>query len=344
MNLDISEWKEFSLLSLFTIERGTRLIKERRFAGNTPLITAGFQNEGVSEYINSEDNILYSGEKITIDMFGNAFFRSYSFYCDDNILVLSPKTEISKFALLFITTIINLDSYRYSYGRQYRQKDSRKHYLKLPVRNDDSPDFVYMEKYITSLYVKPITTKIKSKIFPRIIFDGWKEFRLDELFKIKYGINLELQTLQQYHGKDSNSINFVARIACNNGVAARVKRIPELQPQPPGVITCAAGGSVLSTFVQLDEFYSGRDLYLLYPKYEMDIFAKLFCCTLIRANKYKYAYGRQANKTMPSIKIKLPITKDGLPDFKEISNYMKRLSYSDRIEKDGVKNVNKYIH
>ncbi len=148
--MNTSLWKEFRLIDLFNVERGTRLTKENRLIGNVPLITAGFQNEGVSEYIYSETNKLYN-DKITIDMFGNAFYRSYNFYCDDNILVLDNKISMNRYVKLFIATIIQLDSYRFSYGRQYRQKDCKNHVVNLPAKEDGTIDSFYMESYIKSL-------------------------------------------------------------------------------------------------------------------------------------------------------------------------------------------------
>ena len=63
----------------------------------------------------------------------------------------------------------------------------------------------------------------------------------------------------------------------------------------------------------------------------MSIYSKLFCCTVIEANKYRFSYGRQANKTLPSLRLKLPAKKDGTPDFEHMENYIKSLPYSDRI-------------
>lgn len=148
--IDVSTWKEFKLMDLFNVERGSRLTKENRLAGDFPFITAGFQNEGVAEYIYSEENKLYC-DKITIDMFGNTFYRSYEFYCDDNILVLDCKRPLSKYVKLFLATVIGFDSYRYSYGRQYRQKDFKSHTIKLPAKPDGTLNFAYMEDYIKSL-------------------------------------------------------------------------------------------------------------------------------------------------------------------------------------------------
>lgn len=186
----------------------------------------------------------------------------------------------------------------------------------------------YLIKYqMTSLSIK---FKQETTEFLRPI-STWNEYEVKDLFDVRYGINMELISCESVGFYSDEGVNFVARTAVDNGVVDCVKEIPGKIPQPAGVITCAGGGSVLSTFVQNRPFYSGRDLYLLIPKYEMSIYSKLFCCTVIGANKYRFSYGRQANKTLPVLKIKLPAKADGAPDFEFMENYIKSLPYSDRI-------------
>lgn len=120
---------------------------------------------------------------------------------------------------------------------------------------------------------------------------------LSQLFEVKYGVNLELNKLK----RDKDGINFVGRSAKNNGITGRVKALPDLEPIEAGVLTVAGGGSVLETFLQMEPFYSGRDLYYLRPKVEMTTNQKLYYCVCIRANKYRFNYGRQANRTLKDI-------------------------------------------
>ena len=127
--------------------------------------------------------------------------------------------------------------------------------------------------------------------------------KISDLFDVKYGVNLELMTCERTTDNDINSVNFVARTSKNNGVTAVVKRIDGVEPQPAGTLSCAGGGSVLETFVQTKPYYSGRDLYILTPKFEMTLAEKLYYCMCIKANAYKYNYGRQANKTLKDIEI-----------------------------------------
>lgn len=145
---DTSNWELFKLSDIFTMHRGTRLIESDRETGNVPFVTAGYLNEGIAEKINNLDLKKYSNA-LTIDMFGNCFYRDYEFFCDDNILVLQNK-RLNKYMYLFIATVINKDNYRYNYGRQYRQKDYLKQMIKLPSK-DNLPDYEYMEQYIKQL-------------------------------------------------------------------------------------------------------------------------------------------------------------------------------------------------
>jgi len=125
--------------------------------------------------------------------------------------------------------------------------------------------------------------------------------KVEDLFDVTYGVNLELNkcTLDN----TSKGINFVSRTSKNNGISAKVERIENIKPQPAGVLTCATGGSVLSTFVQTEPFYSGRDLYILTPKKNMSFNEKLFYAMCIKSNSFKYSYGRQANKTLHLIEL-----------------------------------------
>jgi hypothetical protein len=148
--LNTVNWKWFDLKKIFDkIERGERLVKTDREKGITPLVTAGFKNEGIVEYISNENMKRYQNA-ITIDMFGYCFYRGYMFCCDDNILILS-NNKLNKYSGLFIATILEIDNYKFQYGRQYRQKNFKRHKIKFPPKPDGTPDWQFMEDYIKSL-------------------------------------------------------------------------------------------------------------------------------------------------------------------------------------------------
>lgn len=176
----------------------------------------------------------------------------------------------------------------------------------------------------------------------------WKPFIIEKLFTVKYGVNLELSNCDEIINNEEIGIKFVSRTESNNGVSATVMPIENVIPQKAGLISVAGGGSVLSTFIQPEPFYSGRDLYTLEAKDNISFEAKMFIITIIKANKYKYSYGRQANKTLPYLELMLPVVKDDknapiidktckysdegyVPDWQFMEDYIKSLPYGDRI-------------
>lgn len=116
-------------------------------------------------------------------------------------------------------------------------------------------------------------------------------------FNVVYGVNLELNKLDF----DINGINFVSRTSHNNGVVAKVKKIDGIIPNPLNTISVASSGSVMESFLQKEEYYSGRDLYYLKPKIRLNNKQLLYYCLCLRANKYRFNYGRQANKTLSEL-------------------------------------------
>ena len=127
--------------------------------------------------------------------------------------------------------------------------------------------------------------------------------KVSDLFTIKYGNSLELINLVQCKSTDKNSVPFVSRTENNNGVSAYVEMELDVDKNSAHTLTVAVGGSVLSTFYQPLPFYTGFHVLVLEPKKEMSAVEMLFYAKCISANKYKYNYGRQANKTLKNILI-----------------------------------------
>ncbi|MFZ1626451.1 MAG: restriction endonuclease subunit S [Candidatus Moraniibacteriota bacterium] len=129
---------------------------------------------------------------------------------------------------------------------------------------------------------------------------------LSDLFDAKYGVNLELMRLDMVpHRREG--INFVSRTDGSNGVSAFVQKLPSLEPIPAGTLTVAGGGSVLATFLQPYEYYSGRDLYYLIPKRKMSERELIYYAICIKKNKFRYSYGRQANRTLRDLLVPVEV-------------------------------------
>ena len=340
MNLNVDSWKEFRLGDLFSeMYKAEAHVKGELECYDVPLdntirfVSRTEMNNGCDCYVlNNGLSGIEKANAIAIgDTTATCFYQGEDFVCGDH-MVICRADWINLHTALFIISILKQEKYKYSYGRAFKMELISNTMLKLPAAADNTPDWDYMESYIKSLNHKPLATANRGGYGSHTLgVETWKDFKANELFEVKYGINMELNTCIEAEDGDPDAINFVARTESNNGVSARVKPVEGKEPQPAGLITCAGGGSVLSTFLQEEPFYSGRDLYLLIPLQPMSKLVKLFCITVLKANKYRYSYGRQANITLPYLELMLPANADGTPDFNSMDSYMKSLPYGDRI-------------
>ncbi|OPA71115.1 hypothetical protein BB381_07770 [Campylobacter pinnipediorum subsp. caledonicus] len=146
--------------------------------------------------------------------------------------------------------------------------------------------------------------------------------RLSELFDIKYGNSLELINLEQCKSTDRGATPFISRTEKNNGVSAFVYEMFDIKPNTAHTLSVAVGGSVLATFYQPQPYYTGYHIMVLSPKKEMSVIQMLFYSKCIYANKYRYNYGRQANKTLKDLLIPKDIPHQLLT---KMSNYKNNL-------------------
>lgn len=373
MELSVQCWKEFNVARLCHIDMGNKFDNDKMTHEfpSVNFVSRTANNNGVSDIVDEIPGVLpYPANSVTVALggsIGSCYLQTKPFYTGQNVSVLLFDDTISNNAKLFITTMfMNECKYKYvAFGRELNVHIRNDFTLYLPIKysSDNTPvidenktysdegyvpDWQFMEDYIKSLHHKPITTKVKTISIKKLDVDKWKEFKVCDLFNVQYGINMELNTCTETAYNDPEGIAFVARTAENNGVSAYVKKIEGKEPQPAGTITVAGGGSVLSTFVQKRPFYSGRDLYLLLPKEDINLKVKMFISTVLFSNQYRYSYGRQANKTLPDLVLKLPIKRDEndnpiiddsrlysekgyIPDWEFMEDYINSLPYSDRI-------------
>lgn len=123
--------------------------------------------------------------------------------------------------------------------------------------------------------------------------------KLSEIFDIVYGNQFDLNKMLV---SNDSSINFVSRGATNLGVVSKVDRFNNKEPFPSGCITVALGGSVLSSFVQTNKFYTGQNIKVLKPKSKMSFELLVYYALCIEKNKFRYSsHGREANVTLNDI-------------------------------------------
>ncbi len=246
-----------------------------------------------------------------------SYVSRFKFACNSDVSVLLPKREMTLNEKVYYAHCITMNRYKFSYGR--KPKGDRLKQIELP---DSCPQWVTEVNQfddfpaLSRLSGLSDQRKLSSQAEPPVLVP------ISELFDVCYGTNHELNALEL----DPHGVNFVSRSAKNNGVSAKVKLLQDSSPIPGGVLTVAGGGSVLETFLQMEPFYSGRDLFYLVPKEKMAVEELLFYANCIKLNRFRYSYGRQANRTLKEIKIP---ERAALPDW--VFGSLKRVAEQVRV-------------
>lgn len=147
------KWHEYSILGLFDIKgtTTTTITELQSFGeGPYPYVTTQATNNGVEGFYNF---FTEEGGVLTVDsaVLGYCSYQPDNFSASDHVEKLIPKFGINKYSATFIATIINREQYRYNYGRKSSQKRLKTSKIQLPWKDDLTPDFELMEKYIKSL-------------------------------------------------------------------------------------------------------------------------------------------------------------------------------------------------
>src|SRR5680860_1018525 len=126
---------------------------------------------------------------------------------------------------------------------------------------------------------------------------------VDERFDVSSGHQLALSHLKQTNPADG--IAYVARSHRNNGITAWIEEISGLDPAPAGRITVAlrSRNHALASFVQPRQFYTSYHVAILSPRRPMTLAEKLWYCECIEVNRFKFNFGRQANRTLSTLPI-----------------------------------------
>lgn len=162
--LSTKNWKSFRIGDLFEIKNGKGITKQEIFEnpGNIPAIQSGEENFGRIGYIDikyclQKKYTISLGECLTVARSGSSGFVGYQekqCVVGDSAKILEPKFISNTLRLLFIRTMLMVNKARYAYTDKVTKDNYAKDTIKLPVLSDGTPDWTYMEQYITMLMYK----------------------------------------------------------------------------------------------------------------------------------------------------------------------------------------------
>lgn len=172
IKLDVDKWEDFKIENLFSkIYKAKAHTKEEvvETTNGMNFVSRTEENNGI-DIVVENDNLegIEKGNCITIgDTTATCFYQKDEFVTGDHMVVL--RSDWMNQAIgLFIVTELNLEKYRYSYGRAYKMDSIKSTLLKLPIQRDEQgipiidneykyhpkgfiPDWKFMEDYINTL-------------------------------------------------------------------------------------------------------------------------------------------------------------------------------------------------
>jgi len=175
MRLEDREWKAFSFIEIFDIRKGFYNKKpDMNEDGRIPFIGATANNNGVTGWSTLDaidrasrtgsgkneafNKKMFSGNCIVVTndgSVGHAYYQIADFTCSHSINPLYLKDRILTTPLaLFFIVMIEKQAVSFEYARKWRPSRMVSSKLMLPVKDDGTPDYDFMEIYTKELMVK----------------------------------------------------------------------------------------------------------------------------------------------------------------------------------------------
>lgn len=320
--INTGNWQEFQIGKLFQVSRGRRFVVGKHKEGNIPYYSASLENNGITDYISNP--LFIDKNAIIVTTFCDAFYAKGEFTASDEITILHHE-KMNEINGLFIVSAIRKNAWKYSFKVKAFQTRIIEDTIKLPINKKGEPDWEYMESYMKNI-MQESEQKLEnlqniSKHKNKIDVKNWQEFLLggnDGLFNIVKGTRLTKANMKE------GNINFIGSSAINNGVTNHISNSERVHPA--NLITVSYNGSIGEAFYQDEPFWASDDVNVFYPKFEQNFEIAMFLIPLICkiGEKYKFV-DKWKLEDMCNDKIKLPVNKNGEPDWEYMENYMQHV-------------------
>lgn len=337
--LDTSTWKCFRIGDLFdklqldikneAFNKALDVSKVRTEEFNLPLVNAKHGNNGIMYYGREAD---FDTAEMTIDIVQNGAIATGDVYAQpqktgvlwDAYLIKSKEPISSKYALMFMATVIEKAiKDKFSYDNKCIWDKASKLMVSLPVSANGKPDYAHMDSYMREIiHSSKYNIKcLRQTDKPKALIDvkTWKEFHVGDLFDVSRPM---VRSQVQYEEGD---VPFVASGNYNNGVIKWCKQKEDEILDPKGCISVSPldGAAFYQPKAFLGRGGAGSAILLLHND-SLTEMSGLFIATILKCALTKFSYNDQINsQTILAQTIKLPITKEGKPDYKYMDACMR---------------------
>jgi len=348
------KYGKFRLDSLFDhIVQGRRLKKEEHIPGNFPFVMSGTTNTGLVARIGNPIN-RFPSNAITIDIFGNVFYRDYEFSASDDVGVYWSDRAFSREVMLYICATIGKHlAGLYSYGKKLRSSQSGKIEINLPTNDDNEIDFTYMELYIREIQanrireiqanrIREMQANLKVAGLSNYILNEkerqflleyhdaemkYKAFRLGDLFAWQPQKEIRPLDIYKYKVGGGKLYPFYGQSTINNGIISHLSLTDKVLNNKDSKPTILIHSNNQNTVYLESPFYlkDGHGATSVLQAHFLNKETALFLISCIKKVIVNvYSYNEKATKiALKNTDIYLPIGENGNPDYEYMSVFIR---------------------
>jgi len=293
---------------------------------------AGVSNTGVVNYISNPVTI-FPSNSITVDIFGNTFYRNYSFGAgDDTGVYWNDENNYSQETMKFFSISMSQSlNGKFDFGKKLRSSQSLNFKMMLPV-NSEGVDFDFMDSFIAELEAERMTeletylmaTGLKDyELTPqeqKAIDDYQKieflDFKVTDVFTVKNSGNILSRDIVE----NSGNRPYLCASRENNSVSSYISYDSKYLEN--GNCIFIGGKTFVVTYQECDFYSNDSHNLILYLKNEnnRDKLTQLYLTTCINKNLgHKYSWGDSiSNKKIQNDMVLLPVN-NGQPDLSSMT-------------------------
>lgn len=352
------------LYELFTSQNGDFDIKQEHINDRGIIVcSSGENNQGIIGKTDIKAKVI-KGNSITVDMFGNVFYRDFDYKIVTHARIFTLEGQYSKNTMLYLTASLKYLKKIYSYNDMCSWNKIKDREVPLPSKDGKTIDFEYIDSYITELEYERITELDKylsvsglnnynltdedsyilsTHHYQRENQDSdvkYKKFKIEEF--LNWQPQKEIDPLKIPKLTTNNVIKypFYGQATINNGVISYLslneKVLNNKESKPTILIHSNNQGIVyLETPFYLKDGHGATSV--LQSDWLNEKNAQYLITSIKKVIVNKYSYNEKATKiALKNTYIELPVDSNGEIDYK----YMEK--YIEAIEKKVIKDVVDY--
>ena len=374
--------RKFELQNLFDIKKVYGKPFKTYPKGHIPYITGTNENNGLVGFVEAPSEAISAANCISVDpITGQCHYQPFDFvgrgFSGASINLLYNSKLNAKSALYVCAAIETLSTEIASYTRLFNSIRLKEAKIELPITENGTPDWKYMEQYVIKIGKERIEklkvenakkfkiylditgldnyelTKEDEKILTlyekssyykdeyKDEFDGiWlKKFKLQDLFEIEIAKSFDKKNLLF---DDNGTCDFIGRSSINNGIQGTLYPL-DIKPNDSDTFSLIQIGENVAIW-RKRPWYASQNIFKLTPK--IDKIKKVPLFIKIAIDKSMSVYGDNIYASYPTKKslfetnILLPATPDGSPDFDYMEKCIRaieKLTIKNKIEKGNKK-------